>query len=57
MADDDLARETQAGVDEASFPVAVRRLVQVHEVHVDRVPGQVAIELGMEVDEWLLKRV
>ena len=57
MADDDLARETHAGVDEARLPVAVRRLVQVHEVHVDRVPGQITTELGMEMDERLLKRV
>ena len=57
MADDDLARETHAGVDEARLPVAVRGLVQVHEVHVDRVPGQVTIELGVKMDERLLKRV
>ena len=55
MADDDLARETHAGVDEARLPVAVRGLVQVHEVHVDRVPGQVATELGVEMDERLLE--
>ena len=55
MADDDLAGETHAGVDEARLPVAVGRLVQVHEVHVDRVPGKVAIELGVEMDERLLE--
>ena len=57
MADDDFARETHAGVNEARLPVAMRGLVQVHEVHVDRVPGQVAIELGVKMDERLLKRV
>ena len=57
MADNDFACETHAGVDEARLPVAVRRLVQVHEVHVDRVPGQVTTELGMEMDERLLQRV
>ena len=57
MADDDFARQTHAGVDEARLPVAVGRLVQVHEVHVDRVPRQVAIELGVEMDERLLERV
>ena len=57
MADDDLARETHAGVDEARFPVPVRGLVEVHEVHVDRVPREVTIELGVKMDERLLKRV
>ena len=57
MADDDFARQTHARVDEARLPVAVGRLVQVHEVHVDRVPRQVAIELGVEMHERLLKRV
>jgi hypothetical protein len=40
-------------VDEARLAVAVGRLVEVHEVHVDLVPGQVAIELGVEMDERL----
>ena len=57
MAHDDFAGKTHARVDEARLPVAVRRLVKVHEVHVDRVPGQVAIELGMEMHERLFQRV
>ena len=57
MADDDFTRETHARVNEARLPVAMRRLVQVHEVHVDRVPGQVTTELGMEMHERLLQRV
>jgi hypothetical protein len=57
MADDHLARKTHAGVNETRFPVAVRGLVEVHEVHVDRVPGQVATELGMEMDKRLLERI
>ena len=57
MADDDFARQTHARVDEARLAVAVSRLVQVHEVHVDRVPRQIAIELGVEVHERLLERV
>jgi hypothetical protein len=39
------------------LPVAVRGLVQIHEVHVDRVPREVTIELGVEMRERLLKRV
>ena len=57
MANDHLARQTHARVDEARLPVAVRRLVQVHEVHIDRIPRQIAIELSMEMDERLLQRV
>src|ERR1700728_4855638 len=57
MADDDLTRDTHAGVDETRLPVAVRRLVQVHEVHVDRIPREITTELGVEMDERLLKRI
>ena len=57
MADDDLAGEPHARMDEARLAVAVRRLVQVHEIHVDRLPRQISIELGVEMHERLLKRV
>jgi len=33
---DDLALESQAGSDESEFPVAMSRLVEIHEIHVDR---------------------
>ena len=54
VADDDLARQAQARADEPELPVAVRRLVQVHEVHVDLAPGQIAIELRVQVGQRLL---
>ena len=57
MADDHLTAEPHARVDEARLAVAVRRLVQVHEVHVDRRPRQIATELGVEMQERLPKRV
>ena len=57
VADDDLAGEPQARVDEARLAVAVRGLVQVHEVHVDRAPRQVAIELRVQMQERLLQRI
>ena len=57
MADDDLAREAHPRVNEAELPVAVRGLVEIHEVHVDRVPREVTIELRVEMHERLLKRV
>ena len=57
VSDHDLAAEPHARVDEPGLAVAVRRLVQVHEVHVDRGPGQVPVELRMQVDEGLLEDV
>ena len=57
MADDHFARLPQPRADVAELAVAVRRLVQVHEVHVDRVPGQIAIELRMQMGQRLLQRL
>ena len=37
------------------LPVAVSRLVEVHEVHVDGTPGNVAVKLGMEMEQWLFE--
>ena len=48
---DGLARDAQATLDERELPVAVGGLVEVHEVHVDVGPGQVPVELGVEVEE------
>ena len=53
VADDRLAAAPQAGLDERELAVAVGGLVQVHEVHVDVGPRQVAVVLGVEVDERL----
>ena len=52
-ADDDLAGQAQPRGDEAELAVAVRGLVEVHEVHVDGAPGQVLIELRVQMDEGL----
>ena len=51
----DLAWQPESGVDESMFPVAMRGLVEIHEVHVDLGPGQVLIELGREVEQRLAK--
>ena len=51
----DLARQTHARCDEAVFAVAVRRLVQVHEIHVDAFVRNVAVELRCEVAVRLLE--
>ena len=61
VSDHDLALEAQARADEAVFAVAVGRLVQVHEVHVDLRPGQLAVELRVQVRErlasWVSPRI
>ena len=49
VADDHLAAVAQARLDEAELAVAVGGLVEVHEVHVDLGPGQVAVELRVQV--------
>src|SRR5208337_5583906 len=46
MADDNLAGKTHARVDETRLSVAAGPLVKIHEIHVDRVPREFAIELG-----------
>ncbi len=55
MADDDLARPPHPRADEAELAVAVGGLVQVHEVHVDRSPGQIAVELRVQMGHRLLE--
>ena len=56
VADHHFAAETEARVDEPGLAVSVGRLVQVHEIHVNGLPRQVAIELGVEVKKGLLER-
>ena len=56
MPDDDLAIEPQARVQEAGLAVAVRGLIEIHEVHVDLGPGKVPIELGVQVQKRFAQR-
>ena len=51
VADHRLAGDPEAGLDEPELAVPVGRLVQVHEVHVDVAPGQVLVELGVQMEE------
>ena len=55
MAYNHLAAQTHAAHDVAELAVAVGALVEVHEVHVDFVPGNFGVELGMEVEDWLVE--
>jgi len=53
---DDLAGQSHAAAQEPELAAAVRRLVQVHKVHVNRRPGDVAIELRVQVRQRLAQR-
>ena len=48
--------EPHAGLDEPELAVAVRGLVEVHEVHVDLRPRQLAVELRVQVQERLAEQ-
>ncbi len=54
---DDLAAEAQARADIPELAVAVRRLMQIHVVHVNPGPGQVSGKLGVEMQHRLLQRL
>jgi len=45
-----LARYTHAGADVSELDITVSRLVQVHEVHIHRLPGNLGIILCVEVE-------
>src|SRR5699024_3213029 len=57
VTDHGLAVDAQAGGDVAELAVAVRGLVQVHEVHVDRGPGQLHIGLRVQVQQRGAQRI
>ena len=52
---DDLARHPQPGRQEPVLPVAVGGLVQVHEIHVDLLVGDLAVVLGGKMAVGLLQ--
>ncbi len=54
--DDDLAVQAQAAADKAKLAVAMGRLVEVHKVHIDVGPGDVAVVLGVQMRKRLLER-
>ena len=55
VADHDFARDAHAGADVPELDVAVGALVEVHEVHVDIIPGDLGVVLGVEVEKRLLQ--
>jgi hypothetical protein len=52
-----LRGDAEPGLDVPELPVAVRGLVEVHEVHVDRRPRQRGVGLGVQVQQRLAQRV
>ena len=57
IADDHLPVQPHAAHDEPVLAVAVGRLVQVHEIHVDGGPGNVAIVLGVKMEQRLAQQL
>ena len=57
VTDDRGPAESQPALDEPELAVAVGRLVEVHEVHVDLGPREVAVVLRMQVKQRLLERL
>ena len=57
VADDGLAGDAEPGLDVAELAVAVRGLVEVHEVEVDVGPRQLDVRLRVQVQQRLLQRV
>ncbi len=55
VAGDHFAIQAHAAHDEAEFSVAVSALVEVHEIHIDLLPGDVPIELGVQVEQWFME--
>jgi hypothetical protein len=57
VADDHLPPESHTRVNESCLTVAVRRLVEIHEIHVDRAPRQVAVELRVQMEKRLPQQI
>ena len=57
VTDDHLAGKPHARADVAELASAVRRLVQIHEIHVDRRPGDFGVELGMQLHQRFVQRL
>src|SRR5690625_4027967 len=57
MANDHTTILAQTGADVAELPVTVGTLVQVHVIHVDFGPGQLGVELGVQMHVRLIERL
>ena len=55
VANDNLAGNTHAAAYVTELDVTMSRLVQIHEVHVDGVPGKLSVVLSVEVEKRLLQ--
>ncbi len=51
VAHHDLSLHAEATADETEFPTTVGGLIQVHEIHINCLPRNVAVELGMELEK------
>jgi len=51
MTNDHFSIQSHSRHDETKFPIAVRTLIQVHEIHVNVFPWNVPVELCVEMNE------
>src|SRR5690606_28120886 len=47
---------SHSGHHKPKFPVAMRTLVQIHEIHIYFPPGNFGIELGMKMANWFFQK-
>ena len=55
VSDDDLALDPHTAHDMTVLSVAMRRLVLIHEIHINRIIGKLFVKLRMQMAERLLK--
>lgn len=52
---DYFSRNAQSRSDKTVFAVAVGRLINIHEIHVDFIPRNVPVKLGMKMEQRLIQ--
>ena len=57
MPHDDLARDAETSDNVAVFTIAVRGLVEIHEIHVNGLPWNLEMVLGVKLQQWLAQRL
>ncbi len=55
MPDNHLPVQPQPRMHEPRLPIPMRCLIEIHEIHVNLRPRQIAIELRMQVRKWFMQ--
>jgi len=54
MTDEHFSLHVHSACDKTMFTITMRRLIEVHEIHIDRIPRDVTIELCPKMEQWFL---